>query len=219
MPTFAATADSSDTIGYAYYFSNSWNTGSSSGACQGAYQKTSASYSRVGMMVFEGAGEALLDKAISQITLTIKCASAGSGSSSKVLTFCKARHQGISSYWTGGDQVGDVLGTLTGKFYGNTTTHVLSKESNPGLFAALCAYLAEGNSAVVLYNGETSSSSSYSTNYARVNSCTMTVTYMDATVWYRDNGEWKQCTAWYRKEGAWVRCILYYCRDGTWIRV
>ena len=38
MGTFSATANSSSTIGYAQYGSSSWSTGSSSGACQGAYR-------------------------------------------------------------------------------------------------------------------------------------------------------------------------------------
>ena len=55
MGTFSATANSSSTIGYAQYGSSSWSTGSSSGACQGAYQGTTAAKSRVGVMVFSGA--------------------------------------------------------------------------------------------------------------------------------------------------------------------
>ena len=71
----------------------------------------------------------------------------------------------------------------------------------------------------MLYNGETSSSSSYSSNYARVTTCVLTVTYMDATVWYRDGSTWKQCTVWYRNGGAWVQVVPYYRNGGTWIRV
>lgn len=37
------------------------------------------------------------------------------------------------------------------------------------------AYLTAGNSALVLYNGETSTTTSYSANYARITSCTITV--------------------------------------------
>ena len=49
---FTATANSNATIGYALYGSSSWSKGSSNGACQGAYQKTtssgySANYARV----------------------------------------------------------------------------------------------------------------------------------------------------------------------------
>ena len=66
MSTFTATAGSSSTIGFAKYGSSSWSTGTSNGACQGAYQDTTASTSRVGVMVFSGAGAALSGKVISQ---------------------------------------------------------------------------------------------------------------------------------------------------------
>ena len=79
MGTFSATANSSSTIGYAQYGSSSWSTGSSSGACQGAYRGTTAAKSRVGVMVFNGAGAALKGKLIQSITLTITCSGAGSG--------------------------------------------------------------------------------------------------------------------------------------------
>ena len=36
--------------------SSSWSTGSGNGACQGAYKGTTAAKSRVGVMVFNGAG-------------------------------------------------------------------------------------------------------------------------------------------------------------------
>ena len=219
MATFTATADSGTTIGYAKYGSSSWSTGTSNGACQGAYQDTSASGSRVGVMVFSGAGAALKGTAIKEITLKITCSSAGSGSSSKVLTFCKANYQTLNTSVKGSEQVGAVLGTLTGKFYGNTVTHTLNAATNAALFEALKAYLATGNSAVVLYNGETSSSSSYSTNYARVSSCTITVTYEEGTVWYCKAGEWLQCAVWYCKDGQWIQCVPYRNRDGTWVQV
>lgn len=72
---------------------------------------------------------------------------------------------------------------------------------------------------LVIYNGETSSSSGYSTNYSRVTSITITVTYMDATVWYNNGGTWKQCTVWYCNGGTWVQCVPYYNSGGTWILV
>ena len=67
MATFTATAGSSSTIGFAQYGSTSWSTGTSNGACQGAYQGTAASNSRVGVMVFSGAGATLQGKIITQI--------------------------------------------------------------------------------------------------------------------------------------------------------
>ena len=123
MKTFTATAGSNTTIGYAQYGSSTWNKGTSNGACQGAYQGTTASKSRVGVMVFSGAGTALGGKIITQITLTITSSSAGSGSSSKVLSFRRANYQSLQTGIAGSAQVGAALGTLTGKFYGNTATH------------------------------------------------------------------------------------------------
>ena len=219
MATFTATANSNSTIGYAQYGSTTWNKGTTNGACQGAYQGTSASRSRVGVMVFSGAGAALKGKIITQITLRITCSAAGSGSSSKKLSFRRANYQTLQTGITGSAQVGTALGTLTGKFYNNTVTHTLSATSNAALFEAMKDYFAEGNSALVLYNGETSSSSGYSSNYARVTTCVLTVTYMDATVWYHDGSTWKQCTVWYRNGGAWVQVVPYYRNGGTWIRV
>ena len=214
MGTFSATANSSSTIGYAQYGSSSWSTGSSSGACQGAYQGTTAAKSRVGVMAFSGAGAAL-----QSITLTITSSGAGSGSSSKKLTFCQANYQSLNTGIRGSAQVGDTLGVLTGKFYSNTVTHTLNASTNAALFAAMKAYFEAGNSVLVLYNGETSSSSGYSSNYARVTSCTLTVTYIDAVVWYRDGGTWRQCTVWYRLNGAWVQVVPYYNSGGAWVRV
>ena len=77
----------------------------------------------------------------------------------------------------------------------------------------------ESYSALVLYNGETSSSSGYSSNYARVTTCVITVTYMDATVWYCNAGTWRQCTVWYCNAGTWIQCVPYYNSGGSWIRV
>ena len=218
--TFTATANSNSTIGYANYGSSTWNKGSSNGACQGAYQNTSSSGSRVGVMIFTNAGSTLKGKSIKSIVFSITCSSAGSGSSSKVLTFHKSNYQSLQSGIKGSDVVSDTLGTLTGKFYGNTSSHTLDASHNTAFFNALCAYLKAGNSVLVLYNGERSSSSStYSSNYARITSITMTVTYESATVWYRNGSAWVQCAVYYRLNGAWVQVAPYYRDSGTWIQV
>ena len=125
MATFTATANSSSTIGYAQYGSTTWNKGTTNGACQGAYQGTTASKSRVGVMVFSGAGAALRGKIITQITLKITCSAAGSASTSKKLSFRRANYQTLQTGIAGSAQVGAALGTLTGKFYNNTVTHTL----------------------------------------------------------------------------------------------
>jgi hypothetical protein len=219
MPTFTTTANSASTIGYAQYGSTTWNTGTSNGASQGAYQGTTVALSRVGVMVFVGAGAILKNKIITQIQLSITCSAAGASSDSKVLFFRKANYQTLQTGITGSAQVGAVLGTLTGTFYGNTATHTLNATTNATLFEALRAYLIAGNSALVLYNGETSTSSGYSTNYARVTSCTITVTHQVATVWYRNGSIWRECTVWYCLNGTWIQCVPWYNSGGTWIRV
>ena len=151
--------------------------------------------------------------------MKITCSAAGSGSSSKKLSFRRSVYQSLKTGITGSAQVGAVLGTLTGTFYNNTVTHTLNTTTNSALFNAMKAYLAAGNSALVLYNGETSSSSGYSSNYARVTTCVITVTYMDATVWYCNAGTWRQCTVWYCNAGTWIQCVPYYNSGGSWIRV
>lgn len=219
MKTFTATANGNSTIGYVWYGSTEWAVGSENGACQGAYMMTSASASRVGLMVFTGAGAALKGKAIQKITLKITCSGAGSASSSKVLSFCRAKKQTLDKTLKGSAQVGAALGTLKGKFYSNTTTHTLNKSSNAALFQAMAAYLKEGNSALVIYNGETSTADGYSTNYARITSCTLTVQYNDGTVFCRRNGQWVECAVYYRKDGAWIAAVPHYRIGGEWKQV
>ena len=177
MATFTATANSNTTIGYALYNSSSWKVGTTNGACQGAYQGAS----RVGVMVFTGAGAALKDTLISQIQLTVTSTASGGSSSGKILTIHKANHQSLNTGVQGSAQVGDTLGTLTGKFYDNTVTHTLSESSNASLFANMKAYLAQGNSALVLYNGESTAADAErsSTHYVRVKTCSITVTYTE----------------------------------------
>ena len=219
MKTFSATADSTSTIGYCRYGATSWNTGYDTGACQGAYEGTEASDSRVGIMVFQNAGENLKGRAIKSITFSITCPGAGSGSSSKVLSFRKANYQYINKNVKGSDQVGDSLGTLTGKFYLNTSTHVLSSTSNSAFFDALKQYLCEGNCTLIIYNGEVSDSDAgdYSSNYARINSITMTVEYEEATVWYHNGSQWIECCVYYCNGGTWVQVQPYYYSGGSWI--
>ena len=219
MATFTATAGSSTTIGYAQYGSTSWNTGTSNGACQGAYQGTASSNSRVGVLVFSNAGSTLKGKVIQEITLKITASGAGSGKTDKVISFRKALYQSLKTGIKGSAQVGDALGTLTGKFYDNTVTHTLSPSTNTALFNAVKDYFAAGNSVLVIYNGETSSSSGYSSNYARLTTVVLTVTYIDAAVWYCNGGTWQQCTVWYCNNGTWVQCVPYYNSGGSWIRV
>ena len=78
---------------------------------------------------------------------------------------------------------------------------------------------------MVVHNGETSSSSGYSTNYARISSITITVTYVAATVWYNNGGTWVQCAVYYNNGGTWVQVtpwrpvLPYYNSGGSWVLV
>ena len=87
-------------------------------------------------MVFTNAGATLQGKVITQIVFSITCSGAGSGKDNKVLSFRKAVYQSLKTDVKGSAQVGDALGTLTGKFYDNTTSHTLSESSNTSFFAA-----------------------------------------------------------------------------------
>lgn len=216
MSTFIATAGSNTTIGYAKKGSDNWNVGTSNGAMQGAYKGTKDTDSRVGVMVFSGAGAALKGKNIKRITMKIVAGSSGSGASDKVLTFHKARYQYLNTSVYGGSQIGDTLGTIKGEFFNNTQTVWLDETYNTALFNALCAYFKEGNSAITLFNGETSSSSGYSDNYARITSCTITVEYSSGVMYVYKNGAWVKCSVWVRKNGTWVRVKPYFYKNGEW---
>ena len=170
-------------------------------------------------MVFTNAGATLQGKVITQIVFSITCSGAGSGKDNKVLSFRKAVYQSLKTDVKGCAQVGDALGTLTGKFYSNTVMHTLSPSTNTALFNAIKDYFTAGNSVLVIYNGETSTSSGYSSNYARLTTVVLTVTYIDAVVWYNNGGTWTQCTVWYCNAGTWVQCVPYYNSGGSWVRV
>jgi hypothetical protein len=216
MSYFTTSANTNTTIGYAKKGSDNWNVGTSNGAMQGAYKGTKDTDSRVGVMVFSGAGAALKGKNIKRITMKIVAGASGSGASDKVLTFHKARYQYLNTSVYGGSQVGDLLGTITGEFFNNTQTVWLDETYNTALFNALCAYFKEGNSAITLFNGETSSSSGYSDNYARITSCTITVEYSSGVMYVYKNGAWVKCSVWVRKNGTWVRVKPYFYKNGEW---
>jgi hypothetical protein len=45
------------------------------------------------------------------------------------------------------------------------------------------------------------------------------ITYVLATVWYRNGSTWVECEVYYRSGSEWVQCIPYYNSGGTWIQV
>lgn len=216
MGTFEAVANSSTTIGWAKVGSNSWKVGESNGAMQGAYTGGTASTdSRVGVIVFSGAGAALKDKNITSITLRIASGASG-GANNKTLVFNKTKYQYLKTNIYGGTQPYGVLGNLSGYFYDSVDNYLLDNTHNTDLFNNLREYLSAGNSAVCLCNREVATSSKYSHNYARVTACRIIVQYSSGSVYYNKNGVWTPCEAYVRKNDTWVQCNSYYYKNGLW---
>ena len=221
MPkTFTATAQPgiNNSMGWAEYGSSHWEMGADAGAYQGTWHSTSASASRVGIMVFSGAAAVLNKKRIKQITLTITEGGAGSGAS-RTLTFCKSPKDTYDG-GKGSSYVGAQLGTLTDVFMNNTTTHTLSSTSNTEFFNAFAAYLSEGHEILVLYNGETGTSSSWSRNFKKLTKVVLSVEYIgDGTVWYNNGGQIVECAVFYNNGGNISQVVPYYCNGGTIVEV
>ena len=145
----------------------------SSAASQEYYEPN---YNFVGIISFSGMN--LTNKVITGISLTITADKAGLGAwADKVAYLCKSNYQNATESATGLQYVGDALGTFTGSFYGNTTSHTISGD----LLTAMAAYIAAGNNTFTIYNpNPTASSQGYSTNYLQWSEVTITVTYQEA---------------------------------------
>ena len=144
----------------------------SSAASQEFYEN---SYNFVGIISFTGMN--LTNKVISGISLTITSAKAGFGAGhTKTVYMRKAKYQNVTTDATGGNYVGDALGTFTGSFYGNTTSYNLSGT----LLTNMAAYIAAGNNTFTIYNPSPSASyEGYSNNYLQWSDVTITVTYTE----------------------------------------
>jgi hypothetical protein len=143
-------------------------------ACQEYYDD---SYNYVGIVHFSGM--ALAGKVITGITLRITADQAGYGTGhAKTVYVRKSKYQAVSqSGVTGGSYYGDALGTFSGAFYNNTTTHTLTG----ALLTNLAAYLEAGNNTICLFNpSPVKSSQGYSTNYLQWSACKISVTYEEA---------------------------------------
>ena len=143
-------------------------------ACQEYYDD---SYNYVGIVHFSGM--ALAGKVITGITLRITADQAGYGTGhAKTVYVRKSKYQAVSqSGVTGGNYYGDALGTFSGAFYNNTTTHTLTG----ALLTNLAAYLEAGNNTICLFNpSPVKSPQGYSTNYLQWSACKISVTYEEA---------------------------------------
>ena len=142
-------------------------------ACQEFYD---SSYNYVGIIRFPGLN--LANKVITEIWLDIDAEKAGYGvKNTKTVYLRKANYQDdIASGVTGGQYVGDELGTFEGAFYGNYNGYHITGP----LFDAMAAYISAGNNSFTIYNPlATASPHGYSYNYMQWASVVITITFED----------------------------------------
>lgn len=142
-------------------------------ACQEFYD---SSYNYVGIISFPGLN--LENKVITEIWLDIDAEKAGYGvKNTKTVYLRKANYQDdIASGVTGGQYVGDELGTFEGAFYGNYNGYHITGP----LFDAMAAYISAGNNSFTIYNPlATASPHGYSYNYMQWASVVITITFED----------------------------------------
>ena len=142
-------------------------------ACQEFYD---SSYNYVGIVSFPGLN--LVNKVITEIWLDIDAEKAGYGvKNTKTVYLRKANYQDdIASGVTGGQYVGDELGTFEGAFYGNYNGYHITGP----LFDAMAAYISAGNNSFTIYNPlATASPHGYSYNYMQWASVVITITFED----------------------------------------
>ena len=141
--------------------------------CQEFYD---SSYNYVGIISFPGLN--LENKVITEIWLDIDAEKAGYGvKNTKTVYLRKANYQDdIASGVTGGQYVGDELGTFEGAFYGNYNGYHITGP----LFDAMAAYISAGNNSFTIYNPlATASPHGYSYNYMQWASVVITITFED----------------------------------------
>ena len=223
MSTLSVTANTESTLATGYYDTSSWRDGAEAyqGAAGTVASSTTGRKSRVGVILFSGAGTTLKSKFIKSITLKITADSSGYGSdTSKTLTIRKSNYQTIDKSIASKGYVGDILGTITGIFYGNTKEYTLNSSNNSALFNALKAYMESGNSCLVIYNGEhVGDTASYSRNFLSLTKVILTVEYEDNYIYYNNNGTATKCAVYYNNNGTAVRCAAYYNNNGTAVKV
>lgn len=203
-------------LGWALHNSTSWDL---EAAAQGSYHNTSTT--RTGIIIFSTIGTSLTGKIITGIKFSITAPGSGSDSSRKVLTFKESNYQDSSPSGRGDRYPSTLLGTLTGKFFNNTTSHTLNASTNTEFFNNLSSYLSAGNHVLILHNGEKSpSSTSYSSNYAKISAMSMTVTYEEpeGAIYHREGTTWKKGTPYVYHNGSWVKGEAYIYHNGVWTR-
>lgn len=136
-----------------------------------------SSANRVGLVHFPGMS--MLNKVITGIQLTVTASRAGYGTGrDKTVYVRKSNFQATSNSGSKGSAfVGDLMGTFTGQFYGNTTSYTLTGD----LLTNLASYFSAGNNTLILFNpNPEASSQGYSYNYFKWTAASITITYQEA---------------------------------------
>lgn len=163
-------------------------------AYQGMYSGTKT---RVGVIDLNGLGNTLRSANINSITLNVDI-SGGTNSDDRTITFYTSNIQGVNTSYNGQQYLGTLMGTIVGETADNESTgggqhtYTLNSTTNSALFAAMAAYLREGNTTLLLYNGEDElyGTLSYSKNYLAFKTCSITVEYDGIyTITYDANGQ------------------------------
>ena len=218
MATFTYTTNLSD---LRYGWVNNYWGGQT--AFQGNIATDGALYTdhTFGVIVFNGAGAALKDKNITSIELTFSFSPAGRylGGAYKTLKIHNSWYQDIDTsryaVWYLDDM--KLLGSLNVIGYDSIETFKLDESNNTTLFNNLKDYLSNGNSAIIIYNDDDTTTDFYSRHYLEAYQITIKVTYDDEGVVYIDNGTTFEAYQIYIDNGtSWDLYVPYIDNGSGW---
>ena len=220
MSTFSVTASGNSYLRTGWYGYNIWRDDENGSAFQGTYAgaDTTMPYPRVGLIHFNEAGSTLEGKDISSITITTVPGASGYGNDTyKTLYIYESNYQYIDQSIPPANYIGNALGTIYGSFYRNTSTFVLSPDSNSEVFSALKSYFESGNSQICIFVDE-DIISDYSANYLCVTSVSITIEYSEGgcvRIW---NGtEWVKYIPHIWDGSKWVKYSPYIWDGSKWV--
>ena len=177
--------------------------------------------SRVGVMLFDDLGTTLKGARIKSIEMSVTI-DGGTNKAGRTLTFYTSNYQLIDTSISGSKYPGNLLGTITGDAGKGNHTYILNSETNSSLFRALASYLTDGNTCILLFNGETSNASGYeySTNFLALTAITLKIEYeLGSIVQCKNNGQVINCEVYCKNNGSAVKCQLYYNNNGTAVKI
>ncbi len=128
----------------------------------------------VGIVHF--AGMNLANKVIASLVFRIDAGNAGYGDDvDKTVYLRRSKYQEASADGiTGAAYAGTALGTVTGRFYGNTSAYSIAGT----LLTTMAGYIASGNNTFIIYNpSPQATDKDYSRNYLEWTAVTLTVEY------------------------------------------